>query len=82
MAAKRTAGLKKRQKELVLKALTDPVFKRLLAKDPQKALGKKVTATMQKEIAMLLAVIKGIESQISAIADELLCANGGPCGIG
>jgi triosephosphate isomerase len=81
MAAKKTAKLKKRQKELVLKALTNPAFKRMLTKEPQKALGKKITATMQKEIAMLLAVIKGIESQISAIADELLCANGGPCGI-
>ena len=81
MAAKKKAGLKKRQKELVLKALTDPTFKKQLMKAPQKALGKKVTATMRKEIAMLLAVIKGIESQISAIADELLCANGGPCGI-
>lgn len=73
---------RKRQRELVLRTLTDPGFRKMLATDPAQALGKKrITETIQKEIRMILAIAKGIEAQIAAIADELLCANGGPCGI-
>jgi hypothetical protein len=72
----------KRQRDLILRALTDPGFRKMLATDPAQALGKKrITVTMKKEIGMILAVAKGIDAQIAAIADELLCANGGPCGI-
>ena len=73
---------KNKQKELILRVLTDPKFKRLLVQDPTKALNvEKITPEIKKEINVVLAVVKGIESQISNLADELLCANGGPCGI-
>jgi hypothetical protein len=29
-----------------------------------------------------LATVKGIEAHIRLVADQLLCANGHPCGIG
>jgi hypothetical protein len=76
------AGYSKKQKALILKALTDPKFRKALAADPAAALGaKKMTPEKKKEVTLLLAVVKGIDAQIAALADELLCANGGPCGI-
>ncbi|MEI9477829.1 MAG: hypothetical protein WCO26_14805 [Deltaproteobacteria bacterium] len=81
METKKKASLKKTQKELILKALTDASFRKLLTTDPANALGKKITPHSEKEVKMVLAVVKGIDAQISHLADELLCANGGPCGI-
>lgn len=79
---KKTAAFKKRQKELILRALTDVRFRKLLVADPAQALAvEKITPEMKKEIAFVLAAVKGIDNQISALADELLCANGGGCGI-
>ncbi len=81
MAAK-SGDVKRRQEQLILRALTDPEFRKSLQSAPHEALGKaRLTPESQKEVAMILAVVKGIEAQISALADELLCANGGPCGI-
>ena len=65
----------KHQRELIIKALTDPKFRKLLAADPAKALGvKKITTEREKEIKLVLATVKGIDVQIGAMADELLCA--------
>jgi hypothetical protein len=69
-------------KALVVRALTDPAFRRLLAEQPAKALGvAKLSAVKEREVKIVLAVVKGIDRQIANLADELLCANGGPCGI-
>jgi hypothetical protein len=69
-------------KQLVVKALTDTSFRNMLEKDPKKALGKaKLTEKQALEVKLVLTAVKGIERQISSLADELLCANGGPCGI-
>jgi hypothetical protein len=65
----------KQQRELILKALTDPKFRKLLVSSPAEALGiKKITTERAKEVKFILAAIKGIDTQIGAIADELLCA--------
>lgn len=79
---KKPDGARKRRinRELVLKALTDRKFRASLGTDPAKVLGKRPTAAEMREIALVLAAVKGIESQIHNLADELLCANG-PCGI-
>lgn len=69
-------------KALVVRALTDPKFRKMLTEDPAKALGvAKLTAVKERELKIVLAVVKGIDRQIANLADELLCANGGPCGI-
>lgn len=82
MPEKKSRSYLKRQKELILQALTDPKFRKLLQENPKEALGvKRLTSDMKKEIQLVLAAVKGINSQISALADELLCANGGGCGI-
>jgi hypothetical protein len=68
-------------RELVLKALTDPTYRKLLETNPKAALGgAKLSKVNKQEIALVLATVKGIRAQISAVGDELLCANGG-CGI-
>jgi hypothetical protein len=73
---------KAKNRELVYKALTDPSFRKLLKAQPAKALG---VTTMSPEKAKMvttaLSAINEVEAKINSIADELLCANGGPCGI-
>jgi hypothetical protein len=74
----------KANKEMILRALTDPAFRRQLVADPAAALGKKkaLSAVQLKEVKLVLAIVKNIDRQIGTIADELLCANGGGgCGI-
>lgn len=82
MPQKKSRAYLNRQKVLILQALTDAKFRKQLQENPKRALGaEKLTAEMKKEIQLVLAAVKGINSQISALADELLCANGGGCGI-
>jgi hypothetical protein len=65
----------KQQRELILKALTEPKFRKLLASSPAEALGvKTITAETSREIRVILATVKGIDAHIGAMADELLCA--------
>lgn len=80
MAHKASSKKKRLNRELVLRALTDPQFRKLLQANPSKAIGKAVTSVRQREIDLVLATVKGIEAHIRLVADELLCANG-PCGI-
>ena len=66
---------KRANKELIHRALTDPKFRRLLASDPKAALQvRRLTQVQMKEVELVLAVVKGIESQMNALADKLLCA--------
>lgn len=68
---------KKKNKELILKALSDPKFRKLLVTDPAKALGKeRLTELQEKEVEIIVAAVKGVESQINLISDKLLCACG------
>ena len=67
---------------LICKALTDVTFRKQLETDPANALDvKTITPTKVKEIKKVLATLKEIDAKINGLADELLCANGGPCGI-
>ena len=66
---------KKANRDLVYRALTDPKFRRLLQTNPRKALGKpKLTAVQLREVDLVLASVKGIQSQMNNMADKLLCA--------
>lgn len=64
------------KQELINKALTDPSFRKLLETQPTKALG---VTTMTSENTLLvksvLDQVKAINTKISGLADELLCAN-------
>jgi hypothetical protein len=79
---KLSATTKAKNRELIFKALTDPNFRNLLQTQPAKALGATtLTPEKAKMVTNALSAIKEIEAKINSIADELLCANGGPCGI-
>ena len=79
---KPTRSYREKQKKLIVRALTDPKFRVLLEKSPEKALNvDKLSAENVKEVKFILASVKGIKAQISSLADQLLCANGGGCGI-
>lgn len=74
----------KRQRQFILRALTDPQFRLQLRVNPALALGKppgQITPRNLQELQRVLLAVQQIEFQIHNIADELLCANGGPCGI-
>jgi hypothetical protein len=71
-----------KNRELVYKVLTDPAFRAKLQKEPAAALGKKeLTPVQANEVKKVLDEVDRIQMQVNRIADELLCANGGPCGI-
>jgi len=71
-----------KNRDMIYKALLDPVFRKRLKRDPAAALGvAEISKENLAEVRMVLAAVKGIENQIASIADELLCANGGGCGI-
>ena len=68
--------------ELVKKALTDPSFRQLLQTQPTKALGVTTLTPENKALVdSVIAQVDAVNVKVSGIADELLCANGGPCGI-
>lgn len=77
---KPTAQKRRVNRQLVLRALTDRTFRKLLEEKPEEAVGKRLTDVARQEVRLVLAAVKGIEGQISSLADNLLCANG-PCGI-
>ncbi|MGD8458613.1 MAG: hypothetical protein PVF83_19725 [Anaerolineales bacterium] len=70
----------KTNKELILRALTDPEFRKMLTTNPPKILNQDLTVINEQELKFVLTTVRSIEAQIAALADELLCANG-PCGI-
>jgi hypothetical protein len=75
---------RKKNRDLVYKALTDPAFRKQLESNPAAALGKNAqqfTDRNRTEIRKVLDTVKQIEDMLARISDELLCADGGPCGI-
>lgn len=70
-------GKIEKNREFILKALTDPKFRRALEEDPARTLGmREFTDVNKQEVRLILAAVKGIETQIAAASDELLCAYG------
>ena len=69
-------------RRLVIKALTDPGFRKQLVATPEKALGvSRLSDENRVQIKSVLSSVKAIEYNIRFTADSLLCANTGCCGI-
>ncbi len=69
-------------RDLIYKALLDPEFRKKLTENPAAAMGVRELSPEKKiEIKMVIATVESIRDHIRRIGDELLCANGGPCGI-
>lgn len=74
-----------KQRELILRALTDPEFRKGLQDHDQaaKLLGiKSLSPENKSEIRFVLAAVRGISTTITALADTLLCANNGDPPVG
>lgn len=76
-----SAQKQKGNRDMILRALTDRKYRKLLEDTPEQALGVKVTDVQQREISLVLATVRGLEAQIKSVGDELLCLQGPPCGI-
>lgn len=83
MGRDRTRETPRRHKELILRALTDPNFRRELEDNPERVMGHEISREARLEIDMVLKLIEDIDSQIMEMADKLLCngGGGGGCGI-
>ena len=69
-------------RDLIYRALLDPDFRKLLKNNPSAALGvKELSLEKKTEIKMIITTVESIRDHIRRMGDELLCANGGPCGI-
>jgi|GEM_PF-1247877 len=69
-------------RDLIYRALLDPDFRKELKERPAAALGvKELSPEKKAEIKMVIAAVESIRDHIRRMGDELLCANGGPCGI-
>lgn len=60
-------------RNLILRALTDPSFRGALETNPQTLLGRPLSPDSQHEIRLVLAMVKGIEAQIKLLGEELHC---------
>ena len=67
-------------RKFLRKVLTDPKLRRTLESDPLKILGAKASKADLIAVKRILSKVSGLEAQIEALGDELLCT-GGPCGI-
>jgi hypothetical protein len=69
-------------KKLVLKALTDANFRKLLKENPEEALNLAEVKGGQVVASQILFSVNAIDSLIADISDYLLCKDPGqPCGI-
>lgn len=66
---------------LLRRLLTDPAYFRLLDTNPMQVLGPRCTPEDVRMIKNALEQVRLANASIEHVADELLCANGGPCGI-
>lgn len=73
MDPKRLRAKRRANKQMVLRALTDPKFRKQLQDAPHQVVGKRLSAVEQREIDLVLVTVKGIERQISGISLNLLC---------
>jgi predicted house-cleaning noncanonical NTP pyrophosphatase (MazG superfamily) len=76
-----SAQKQKGNRDMILRALTDRKYRKMLEEKPTEALGARVSDVNLREVSLVLATVRGLEAQIKAIGDELLCLEGPPCGI-
>jgi hypothetical protein len=71
------------KKQLVLKALTDPKFRKLLEENPMAAMEMAEVKGGYVDSKSILAVVGEIENTVSQVGEQILCTSGGGgcCGI-
>lgn len=61
------------KKKLVLKALTDPKFRKRLQENPEKALTAEELAGIKGGVTELVALVDQINQQSTKVSDMLFC---------
>jgi hypothetical protein len=70
------------QKKLILKALTDANFRKLLKENPEEALNLAEIRGGNVAVNEILDTVEAIDDRIYSISDKLLCVDPpGSCGI-
>ena len=69
-----------KKKEMVLRALVDPRFRKELLENPEKVFGvEKLTESDVQSVEMLRKVLPAVDGMVTGISDSILCGGGG-CG--
>lgn len=69
-----------KRREMILRAVVDPRFRRELLRNPKKVFGVKELTTEDKQsLDMLKRILPAIDGMIDGISDSILCGTGG-CG--
>ncbi len=69
-----------KRREMVLRALADPKFRKELLENPEKVFGvEKLTKEDIQSLRMLKRVLPAIDGMVTGISDSILCGTGG-CG--
>jgi hypothetical protein len=69
-----------RRREMILRAVVDPKFRRELLRNPKKVFGvQELTPEDKQSLDMLKRVLPAIDGMIDGISDSILCGTGG-CG--
>lgn len=71
---------KNKRREMVLRAVVDPRFRKELLQNPEKVFGvKRLTREDKQSLDMIKRVLPALDGMIDGISDSILCGTGG-CG--
>ena len=77
---KKTIPKKDKRKEMILRAVVDPKFRKKLLENPEQVFGVKELSREDKQsVRLLRKTLPGMDGVINGISDSLLCGTGG-CG--
>lgn len=69
-----------RRREMILRAVVDPRFRKELLRNPKKVFGvTELTPEDKQSLDMLKRILPAIDGMIDGISDSILCGTGG-CG--
>ena len=66
------------KKEIILKAMVDPKFRKELLSAPEKVLGKMTREDMHM-IERMKTILPGLDEMVNTMASNILCGGGGGC---
>ena len=68
------------RREIVAKAIVDPVFRRKLLASPEKVFQAKLSDADQAAMERIRKFLPAMDDIVSSLAGEVLCGGGGGCG--
>ncbi len=68
------------RKQIIVKAIVDPKFRKTLFADPEAVFGGKLTAADHAALERMQKMIPSLHDIVGHLAGEVLCGGGGGCG--